>query len=149
MIRIADPSNLGQALRDIRNVLGYNRRELASAIAEATGRGLPGVYSQLREWDHGVHSPTAKHLGPVLDALGYDLALVPRDADAPSALRSPPQSDENGSVVGRLGVDDPNGSEARCDCGHDGLDPMFHLRPCPIAEQRIADRKTARTEEQP
>lgn len=79
MIRIADPSNLGPALRDIRNLLGYNRRQLAQAVAEATGRGLPGVYSQLREWDHGKHSPTAKALGPVLAALGYDLALIPRE----------------------------------------------------------------------
>lgn len=27
-----------------------------------------------------------------------------------------------------------------CDCGHDGLDAMFHLRPCPVAEVREAAR---------
>jgi hypothetical protein len=76
VIRIADPSNLGTALRDIRNVLGYNRRELARTIAAATGRVESGVYRQLAEWDYSVHSPTARALGPILDALGFDLALV-------------------------------------------------------------------------
>lgn len=28
-----------------------------------------------------------------------------------------------------------------CTCDHDGLDEMFHLRPCPIAEARIARRR--------
>lgn len=28
-----------------------------------------------------------------------------------------------------------------CDCGHEGLDAMFHLRPCPVAEVRAAARK--------
>lgn len=79
MIRIADPSKLGLALRDIRTLLGYNRRELARTIAEATGRHEGGVYRQIQEWDVGHHSPTSRALGPVLDALGYDLALVPRE----------------------------------------------------------------------
>jgi hypothetical protein len=30
--------------------------------------------------------------------------------------------------------------ETECDCGHDGLDEMFHLTPCPIAVRRIARR---------
>jgi len=76
MIRIADPSNLGTALRDIRNLLGYNRREIARTIAEATERHEGGVYRQIQEWDRGIHSPTARALGPVLDALDFDLALV-------------------------------------------------------------------------
>ena len=32
-------------------------------------------------------------------------------------------------------------SDTECDCGHDGLDAMFHLRPCPVAELRAAARK--------
>jgi hypothetical protein len=28
-----------------------------------------------------------------------------------------------------------------CDCGHDGLDAMFHLAPCPVAELRAAARR--------
>lgn len=78
-IRIKDPSNLGIALRDIRNLLGYNRRELARTIAQATGRSEAGVYRQIQEWDAGLHSPTSRALGPILDALGYDLALIPRE----------------------------------------------------------------------
>ena len=78
MIRIADPSNLGTALRDIRHLLGYNRREIARTIAEATGRHEGGIYRQIQEWDVGHHSPTARALGPILDALDYDLALVPK-----------------------------------------------------------------------
>lgn len=78
MIRVAEPSNLGIALRDIRILLGMNRRELARAIVAATGRNENGVYRQIQEWDAGKHSPTARALGPVLEALGYDLALIPR-----------------------------------------------------------------------
>lgn len=83
MIRIADPSNLGRALRDIRLVLGYNRREIAREIAATTGRVESGVYRQLAEWDHGIHSPTARALGPILDALDYDLALIPKRSHQP------------------------------------------------------------------
>jgi hypothetical protein len=87
VIRIADPSNLGIALRDIRNVLGYNRRELARTIAAATGRHEGGVYRQIQEWDRGIHSPTARALGPVLEALDFDLALVSRHAEPAPARR--------------------------------------------------------------
>lgn len=31
--------------------------------------------------------------------------------------------------------------EAACDCGHEGLDLMFHLHPCPVAVLRNAARK--------
>ena len=76
MIRVADPAKIGLALADIRALLGYNRRQLARAIAEATGRHEGGVYRQIQEWDRGIHSPTARALGPVLAELGYHLALV-------------------------------------------------------------------------
>jgi hypothetical protein len=32
------------------------------------------------------------------------------------------------------------GGAGECDCGHDGLDAMFHMRPCPIAELRVVAR---------
>lgn len=28
-----------------------------------------------------------------------------------------------------------------CDCGHQGLHAMFHLKPCPVAELRAAARR--------
>lgn len=79
MIRVADPAKLGPALKQIRDLLGISRYALARQIAEAKGRSLQGVVNQLGEWDHGISSPNVRSLGPVLDALGYDLALIPRE----------------------------------------------------------------------
>lgn len=31
--------------------------------------------------------------------------------------------------------------EAACDCGHEGLDLVFHLHPCPVAALRNAARR--------
>lgn len=31
--------------------------------------------------------------------------------------------------------------DTACDCGHEGLDAMFHLAPCPVAELRRAARR--------
>lgn len=31
--------------------------------------------------------------------------------------------------------------EAACDCGHEGLELMFHLHPCPVAVLRQAARR--------
>jgi hypothetical protein len=78
LIRIEDPSRLGQALGEIRKMLGIPRLALAREIAAATGRSIHGVECQLKAWDGGINSPTASALGPYLEALGYDLALVPR-----------------------------------------------------------------------
>jgi transcriptional regulator with XRE-family HTH domain len=79
MIRVADPAKLGPALAQIRNLLGISRYALAREIAEAKGRSLQGVVNQLLEWDNGTNAPNVRSLGPVLNALGYDLALIPRE----------------------------------------------------------------------
>jgi len=79
MIRVSDPVRLGPALGEIRELLGISRRALARQIAEATGGDMRGIENQLLAWDRGLKSPTARSLGPALVALGYDLALVPRD----------------------------------------------------------------------
>jgi hypothetical protein len=79
MIRIADPAKLGPALAQIRNLLGYSRHDLGRAVESATGRPMISVVHQVQQWDTGRHAPTVSSLGPVLDALGYDLALVPRE----------------------------------------------------------------------
>jgi hypothetical protein len=79
MIRIADPTKIGPALAQIRELLGYTRVTLAQEIAAATGRNAKSITNQLGEWDRLENCPTVRTLGPALDALGYDLALVPRE----------------------------------------------------------------------
>jgi hypothetical protein len=79
MIRVADPAKLGPALAQIRNLLGISRYALAVEIAAARGRSVQGVVNQLLEWDNGTNAPNVRSLAPVLDALGYDLALIPRE----------------------------------------------------------------------
>lgn len=61
--------------------------------------------------------------------LGVDETAPPSPLSAPVSASKPPGVPEGTK-------DDPNDSQALCDCGHEGLDPMFHLRPCPIAERR-------------
>jgi hypothetical protein len=79
VIRIQDPSELGKALGNIRKLLGIPRLALAREISAATGQGVHTIENQLKCWDGGEHAPTTSKLGPVLEALGYDLALVPRE----------------------------------------------------------------------
>lgn len=78
MIRIADPTKLGPALGDLRAINGLSRRRLARIIAAATGRSETSVNSQLWGWDNAIHQPDLASIPIVLDALGYDLALIPR-----------------------------------------------------------------------
>jgi hypothetical protein len=79
MIRLTDPTRIGPSLGDIRVLLGIPRRALARTIANATGRDVSSVNSQLWGWDKGVHQPDLASLPVILDALGYDLALIPRE----------------------------------------------------------------------
>lgn len=78
-IRITDPGKLGPALAQIRNLLGLSRSDLGRLVEAATGRDMLGVVKQVQQWDEGKHSPNAGSLGPVLEALGYDLALIPKE----------------------------------------------------------------------
>lgn len=78
MIRITDPAKIGPALAQIRNLLGISRYELARQMAAITGRSHQATVNQLLEWDNGTNIPNARSLGPILDVLGYDLALVPK-----------------------------------------------------------------------
>lgn len=82
MIRI-DPAKPGKALVAARGTLGIGRLMLAGRIADATGRTSDSVSSQIAGWELGVKSPTFASLGPLLDALGYDLALIPREREWP------------------------------------------------------------------
>ena len=69
MIRIDDATRIGPALAQVRNLLGYSRQELATHIAEVTGRNPKSVANQIAEWDRLENSPTVSKLGPLLDAL--------------------------------------------------------------------------------
>lgn len=79
MIRIANASKLGPALADVRNMLGLSRPDHARLIVAINGRSLKGTINQLHDWDKGINAPGGRALGPALQALGYDLALVPRE----------------------------------------------------------------------
>jgi hypothetical protein len=79
MIRLTDPERIGPALAEIRNMLGLGRRQVARHIAHITGRTETSINAQLWTWDVGRRHPDLASLGPLLDALGYDLALIPRE----------------------------------------------------------------------
>lgn len=71
------------------------------------------------------------------DASGYrrdDDELVAQviDADRPREERQ---------LLARRIVELLTVVEAACDCGHEGLDLMFHLHPCPVAVLRQAARR--------
>lgn len=59
---------------------------------------------QAWNWMNGGAECRARRLFSLAHAFDYDLALIPK-SDADPA----------------------------CDCGHQGLDAMFHLTPCPVA----------------
>jgi len=89
-------------------MLGIGRRQTAKQIAEATGRTETSVNAQLWTWDIGVDKGANKHgrrpdlasLGPYLDALDFDLALVEKlDPDAP---RTWPRLDDPPAEVKRV-----------------------------------------------
>lgn len=78
MIRISDPTRLGQILGTLRVTEGWGRRQLARHLAEA--RGTEGTWNlSLWRWDTGKGQPSLDGLAPYLAALGYDLALIPRE----------------------------------------------------------------------
>jgi DNA-binding XRE family transcriptional regulator len=79
MIRLTDPTRIGPALAEVRGLLGITRRQLSRDIAAKTGRTETSVNAQLWTWDVGRRHPDLASLPLVLDALGYDLALIPRE----------------------------------------------------------------------
>jgi transcriptional regulator with XRE-family HTH domain len=77
--RLEDPTQLGSTLARLRKDRGLTRRALAEQVAAGTGLPQNTVASQLYRWENGlVHGPDLRGIAPVLNALGYDLALVPR-----------------------------------------------------------------------
>jgi transcriptional regulator with XRE-family HTH domain len=104
MIRLTDPTRIGPALGQVRQLLGISRRSLARQLAAKTGRSETSVNSQLWGWENGIHAPDLASVPLLLDALGVYLALVPDDADPPSASHREPHTAVEPSVVGRVGV---------------------------------------------
>lgn len=75
MIILTDPTRVGPALAEVRQLQGMGRRECARQIAEITGRTETSVNSQLWTWDVGQATPDLASLGPYLAVLGMTLAL--------------------------------------------------------------------------
>lgn len=70
-IRIDDKLQLPGILDELRTMLQMRQRDLA----EASGYGQ----SQISEWLRGIRSLDTSSLIRVAHALGYDLALIPRE----------------------------------------------------------------------
>lgn len=71
MIRIPDASHIGPALAQIRKSRGAPRQEVAFAV---------GMWaSQYGQYELGVKVPHVDNLIRIAHALGYDLALIPRE----------------------------------------------------------------------
>jgi hypothetical protein len=122
MIRIDNPEGLGPALGQVRTMLQIGRRELARHIADATGRDARAINSQLWGWEHGDYAPNPTSLGPLLDALGYQLSLVPLIEGGPEAALSGPVAAEppTAGVLGRPeGQKTAHGAPGAI-CGHCG-----------------------------
>ena len=79
MIRISDPAKLGQTLGTLRATEGWTRVGLARDMAGGTGRAYESLRLSLWRWDTGKAQPDLTSLRPYLAALGYDLALIPRE----------------------------------------------------------------------
>lgn len=75
MIRLTDPTRVGQALAEVRQLQGMSRPACAREIAKLTGRGWRSINSQLWTWDTGACRPTLEAIGPYLTVLGLILAV--------------------------------------------------------------------------
>lgn len=70
MIRLTDPADFGPAIRSMKTAAGISDTELA----KAAGISRPHVANM--RW--GGFVPSFRTLLKLADALGYDLALIPR-----------------------------------------------------------------------
>ena len=70
MIIIRTPSEIGEVLRRRRQERGHTLLGAAHRVGTRTAR--------LSEWEHGQRTPNAATLIRYANALGYDVALVPR-----------------------------------------------------------------------
>lgn len=71
MIRLADPTRVGAVLADMRHMSRLSRRQIADAV---------GMHeAQYGQYELGNSTPSVPTLLKLLAALGYDLALIPRE----------------------------------------------------------------------
>jgi transcriptional regulator with XRE-family HTH domain len=78
--RLANPVHMGAIVARLRHQRGLSRTQLATTVAGTTGQTIDAITVQLSRWERGlVRTPDFGTLLPVLDALGYDLALIPRE----------------------------------------------------------------------
>lgn len=71
MILIASDTDIGTVLADMRLLARMNRRQVADACGIA-----PQQYGQ---YETGKRVPRLDALSRIFDAMGYDLALIPRE----------------------------------------------------------------------
>jgi transcriptional regulator with XRE-family HTH domain len=70
-VPITDAGQLGDAIRTLRELRGYTQRQLATRIR--------ATQSQVANWESGISRPGAASLVKLMDALGYQLNLTPKE----------------------------------------------------------------------
>lgn len=75
LIRLTDPTRIGQELAQFRQMIGMSRRQCAREIAHRTGRTETSVNAQLWTWDVGTRRPELTSLVVYLQVLGVNLML--------------------------------------------------------------------------
>jgi transcriptional regulator with XRE-family HTH domain len=71
MIRLNDPERIGRSIADLRLLHQLSQRALGAQAGITQAR--------LSDWETGNAIPTLPTLVRVAHALGYDLALIPRE----------------------------------------------------------------------
>ena len=71
MIRLGDPAAFGASLIGLRQMFGVTQKQLA------TDAGL--WQSQVSHWESGQRIPDLPSIVKLANALGYDLALIPKE----------------------------------------------------------------------
>jgi transcriptional regulator with XRE-family HTH domain len=116
MIPVATPADLGDALRLIRKLAGRTQTDI--------GFHLGTTPQRIGDYENAKLNPSARTLLRLLDALGYQLAIVPLIETAPEtapASTETAQKPPAGIRVGPGGLETESGaSEAVAVCGHCG-----------------------------
>lgn len=75
MLVVPDPTQLGQCLAQVRDLLGMTRLDAAKKMAEISGRDVKSCFSQIWTWDVGQGVPKLPALAPYMQAMGVRLAI--------------------------------------------------------------------------
>lgn len=107
MIRLTDPTRIGPALAEIRRSRGATQTAVAYAV---------GMWNtQYGHYEHGDKLPGLPNLIRLARALGYDLALVPREEPEEVApdLEPAPSAETIASVLAIVDAPYRPGLDAR------------------------------------